>query len=157
MNRECERFSKRIAALLDGECSAADRSRSMEHLLSCDGCLAEFEEAKALREQLRTLSSAPTAKERAAILEAAGPLLDQIAPASAPPAAPAGRVPGFGNWAPRLAAAVVVILVVALVALWPRNETRDLSSASVLTYYEYIGGASQTTGPVGATSVERGY
>jgi hypothetical protein len=129
----------------------------MDHVLGCAGCLAELESAKALREELPKLAGQPTAGERAAILAAAGPLLDEIAPATAAQAAPPWWRSGLGGWAPRLAAAAALILVAALVALWPRHETRELRSASVLTYHEYIGGAPQGPGSVGAAKMERGF
>jgi anti-sigma factor RsiW len=157
MSRECERFRERIAALLDGECAVDDRSRAMEHVLACAGCLAEWEASKALRERLAGLVEEPFAEDRAALLRAAAPLLDELTPAEHTQSERRWWQVGLAAWAPRLAMAAVLTLVALLVVLWPREETRGLRSASVLTYHEYVSGTQQESYSVGTASFERGF
>lgn len=51
----CEQFREKIHPLLDGELNAQDQAQLEEHMAQCPDCRSEFEDLKALREELSHL------------------------------------------------------------------------------------------------------
>jgi len=139
---------ERMAALLDGEIPDGERAGTMEHLLSCSRCRAEWEASRSLQEALGELATGSTAAERKAVVEAAQPLLGRSRKR---------RPARLARWASPLGLAAALLLVALLVSFWPRPQTRELRSATVLTYHEYLQGARPDPTPAGSVSFDRGF
>jgi anti-sigma factor RsiW len=72
MRNPCERFQKRIVLLLDGELPPEEADQLTAHIESCEGCRAEYEGFRALRDLWAEAPSLDSeASDRAAIVAAA--------------------------------------------------------------------------------------
>jgi hypothetical protein len=102
---DCETYEISMSALADGELSTEDLLPTIDHLAECPGCQAFYRDVRALAASLpaRPLAASVTG-------EAPEEIWRRIEVAAAPAVVPAvGRTGSARPWAPRLAAAVLLV------------------------------------------------
>jgi anti-sigma factor RsiW len=150
---ECEPIREKLVLLLDGELPREATGEVRAHIETCPDCGEEWEALLRLRRTAREGELDPTPEEKAAILRASSPLLRELRKGKGRGARPRA-IHGALRWAPRLAAAALVLLAL----LWVterRTGERELRSADVVTYQELLQKERGTSFPTGAATWER--